>query len=112
MPSPVATRFDIRNHSDVMVQLFGDVCFVSNDDLVWPLLKNDSANAEHLHAVLGAPELLLAFCHYDSGGSHGYRAVRGAASTPAHAAADRGRGGHRAPLSESGAPLPVSSSAG
>jgi hypothetical protein len=72
IPLPVSVRFDIRNHSDVMVQTFGEVCFISNDDLAWPLIRNDAADATRLHAALGAPELLMAFCHYDSGGSHGY----------------------------------------
>jgi hypothetical protein len=69
---PVSVRFDIRNHSDVMVQTFGEVCFISNDDLSWPLITDAGADASRLHAALGAPDLLLAFCHYDSGGSHGY----------------------------------------
>jgi hypothetical protein len=102
--SPVAARFDIRNHSDVMVQLFGDVCFVSNDDLAWPLLKNDSASADRLHAVLGAPELMLAFCHYDAGGSHGYalfeRGKRRRTRLQTEGLPDL------PPLAESGAPLP------
>ena len=72
IPLPVSARFDIRNHSDVMVQTFGEVCFISNDDLAWPLIRNGAADATRLHAALGAPALLLAFCHYDSGGSHGY----------------------------------------
>jgi hypothetical protein len=69
---PVSSRFDIRNHSDVMVQTFGEVCFISNDDLAWPLIRSGAAGVARLHAALGAPELLMAFCHYDSGGSHGY----------------------------------------
>ena len=72
IPLPVAARFDIRNHSDVMVQTFGEVCFISNDDLAWPLIRDGGADVARLHAALGAPDLLLAFCHYDSGGSHGY----------------------------------------
>ena len=72
IPLPVSDRFDIRNHSDVMVQTFGEVCFISNDDLAWPLIRDGAADVARLHAALGAPELLLAFCHYDSGGSHGY----------------------------------------
>ncbi len=71
-PLPVSERFDIRNHSDVMVQSFGDVCFISNDDLAWPLIRRTEADAGRLHAALGRPELLMAFCHYDVGGSHGY----------------------------------------
>ena len=72
IPLPVSVRFDIRNHSDVMVQTFGEVCFISNDDLAWPLIRDDGREVARLHAALGAPELLMAFCHYDSGGSHGY----------------------------------------
>jgi hypothetical protein len=72
IPLPVSARFDIRNHSDVMVQSFGEVCFISNDDLAWPLIRNSERDASRLHAALGAPALLVAFCHYDSGGSHGY----------------------------------------
>ena len=72
IPLPVSVRFDIRNHSDVMVQTFGEVCFISNDDLAWPLIKDAGADATRLHAALGTPDLLVAFCHYDSGGSHGY----------------------------------------
>ena len=72
IPLPVSARFDIRNHSDVMVQTFGEVCFISNDDLAWPLIKDATTDVARLHAALGAPELLVAFCHYDSGGSHGY----------------------------------------
>jgi hypothetical protein len=72
MASPVADRFDTRNHSDVMVQSFGDVCFISNDDLAWPLLKNERADTGRLHSALGRPELLMAFCHHDDAGSHGY----------------------------------------
>ena len=72
IPLPVSARFDIRNHSDVMVQTFGEVCFISNDDLAWPLIRNEQRDVSRLHAALGAPELLMAFCHYDRGGSHGY----------------------------------------
>ena len=72
IPLPVSARFDIRNHSDVMVQAFGEVCFISNDDLAWPLIRNSDRDAGRLHAALGSPALMLAFCHYDSGGSHGY----------------------------------------
>jgi len=72
IPLPVSVRFDIRNHSDVMLQTFGEVCFISNDDLAWPLIRNSERDIDRLHAALGSPELLVAFCHYDSGGSHGY----------------------------------------
>ena len=104
IPLPVSARFDIRNHSDVMVQTFGEVCFISNDDLAWPLIKDGSADAGRLHAALGAPELMMAFCHYDSGGSHGYAVFE-------HGRRRRTRlqtsGVPEVPaLQESGAPLP------
>jgi hypothetical protein len=103
IPLPVSARFDIRNHSDVMVQTFGEVCFISNDDLAWPLIRNDGADAGRLHAALGAPDLLMAFCHYDSGGSHGYAVFE-------HGRRTRTRlqrsGAHDSPtLVESGRPL-------
>src|ERR1700756_4200457 len=72
IPLPVCERFDIRNHSDVMVQTFGEVCFISNDDLAWPLIRSDSRDASRLHAALGAPELMVAFCHYDATGTRAY----------------------------------------
>jgi len=72
IPLPVSVRFDIRNHSDVMVQTFGEVCFISNDDLAWPLIRSDSRDATRLHAALGAPAQMMAFCHYDANGNHGY----------------------------------------
>jgi hypothetical protein len=103
IPLPVSARFDIRNHSDVMVQAFGEVCFISNDDLAWPLIRNDAASVARLHAALGAPGLLMAFCHYDSGGSHGYAVFE-------HGRRTRTRlqrsGAHAHPgLMESGRPL-------
>ena len=104
IPLPVSARFDIRNHSDVMVQTFGEVCFISNDDLAWPLIRDGAADVARLHAALGAPELLLAFCHYDSGGSHGYAVFEHGKRTRTRLQT-RGVPGLPA-LLESGAPLP------
>ena len=104
IPLPVSARFDIRNHSDVMVQTFGEVCFISNDDLAWPLIKDGEADVTRLHAALGAPELLVAFCHYDSGGSHGYAVFEHGKRTRTRLQT-RGVPGLPA-LLESGAPLP------
>ena len=58
IPLPVSVRFDIRNHSDVMVQTFGEVCFISNDDLAWPLIRNSERDIGRLHAALGSPEFV------------------------------------------------------
>lgn len=104
IPLPVSARFDIRNHSDVMLQTFGEVCFISNDDLAWPLIKDGAADVTRLHAALGAPELLVAFCHYDSGGSHGYAVFENGKRTRTRLQTS-GAPGIPA-LLESGAPLP------
>jgi hypothetical protein len=69
---PDRGEFDIRRRGDVMVEFFGDVCFIFSHDLVWEILSNPSAIADSMVSTLGTPDLLLAFCHYDSGGSHGY----------------------------------------
>jgi hypothetical protein len=102
--SPISARFDIRNRSDVMVQLFGDVCFVSNDDLAWPLLADAGHDAGRVHASLGAPALLLAFCRYDAGGSHGYAVFEHGRRTRTRLQTLDVPG--LAPLTESGAPQP------
>lgn len=75
IPHPDAAKFDIRNHSDVMVQVFGDVCFVCNNDLVWETLENSNHDVFHMHSAIDSPDLWMAFCHYDSGGSYGYTVV-------------------------------------
>lgn len=69
---PQQGTFDIRNPLDVMVLVFGDVYFICNHDLIWDLLENPTQAATQRHCVLGAPDCLLAFCHYDSGDSYGY----------------------------------------
>jgi hypothetical protein len=69
---PDVGEFDIRNRGDVMVQFFGDICFVYSDELAWGILADPSINVEPLISAVGKPELLLAFCQYESGGSYGY----------------------------------------
>jgi hypothetical protein len=72
IPHPGRGQFDIRKPGDVMVQLFGDACFICSDDLAWKFLEKPDEDMGPIHRLLGSPEFLLAFCHYDSGGSHGY----------------------------------------
>jgi hypothetical protein len=69
---PNTGAFDIRNHGDVMVQVFGDVCFICNNDLVWDMLEDHQKDASALYQTLGSPDRILLFCHYESGGSFGY----------------------------------------
>lgn len=72
---PNVGQFDIRNHADVMVQFFGDSCFICNNDVAWDLLERPTFDVTHTYQSLGRPELFLAFCRYDSGGSYGYAFV-------------------------------------
>ncbi len=104
IPLPVSAHFDIRNHCDVMVQTFGDVCFISNDDLAWPLIAGDAADSGRLHAALGAPALLVAFCHYDARGNHGYAIFEAGRRVRTRLQRSREPGGHE--LMESGTPRP------
>ena len=95
--------FDPRRHNDVLVQFSGDACVITNNDLSWPLLEQADADASALHRALGSPDLFVAFCRYDSGGSYGYavveqgRVVRRRLQTPGVPSLP--------PLSESGTPL-------
>ena len=69
---PNSGEFDIRNPGDIMVQFFGDVCFICNDALVWDLLEDQQKDVTALYQALGSPAQMALFCHYDSGGSYGY----------------------------------------
>jgi hypothetical protein len=72
LEAPNIGEFDIRNPSDVMVQFFDGACFVYNGELVWDFLANPSKDPGQLLAATGSPDLLVAFCNYESGGSFGY----------------------------------------
>jgi hypothetical protein len=72
---PNAREFDIRSHTDVMVQFFNNSCFICNHDLVWDFLENQEKDIAPLYQKLGCPELIVIFCHYDSGGSYGYSII-------------------------------------
>lgn len=72
---PNVGQFDIRNHSDVMVQFFGDSCFICNDNLAWNALENPQTDVTKIYHLLGCPDLFVIFCHYGSGGSYGYAFV-------------------------------------
>jgi len=104
LASPVSAGFDTRLHSDVMVQTFGDVCFISNDDLAGPLLQDPQADATRLLAALGQPRLLMAFCHDPAAGRHGYTVLEHAEHTRSRLQNAAATG--LPPLVEHGAPLP------
>ncbi|HDR8953558.1 hypothetical protein [Burkholderia vietnamiensis] len=70
--APDVGDFDIRNRGDVMVQFFGDICFIYSNELVWGILADPSIDADSMISAVGKPDFLLAFCQYESGGSFGY----------------------------------------
>ncbi len=72
---PVAGGFDIRDHADVMVLVFGEVCFICNNDIAWGLLEKPASDVAFTHQALGCPDSFMVFCRYDSGGSYGYALV-------------------------------------
>lgn len=78
---PLQSKFDIRNPSDVMVLVYGDVYFICNIDIAWDLLEDPVRDVTQRHCVLGTPEWLMAFCHYDSGDSYGYAFIERGART-------------------------------
>lgn len=64
-------RFDSRKPGDVCVQLKGDVCAIFNWRLVEPYFAQD-ADVRPLWEKLNKPSVMIAFCHFDSGDTHGY----------------------------------------
>lgn len=73
---PNRGEFDIRNDQDVMVETFGDVYFVANDKLVRDHLSGAISDFKALYDASGRPEVLVLYCCFDSGGTHGYAIVR------------------------------------
>ena len=69
---PNSKEFDIRRHTDVMVQFFGENCFICNNDLVWDILEHPRKDVGRTYRALGSLDMILAFCLYESGGSYGY----------------------------------------
>jgi hypothetical protein len=113
---PTSAGFDVRQRGDVMLQAFGDVCFVCNLDFGREVVDDPHAQGERLHAALGAPEVLMAYCHDEVRERYGYavyargRPIRARTqSLVVRDAADRThrlvRTAPAAALRESGAPL-------
>jgi len=55
---PNQREFDIRNHSDVMVQVFDEICFIYNNDIVWDILENPKNDAVDLYRGFGLTEVV------------------------------------------------------
>jgi hypothetical protein len=69
---PTSAGFDVRQSGDVMLQTFGDVCFVSNLEFGCDVIDHPHAHAERIHDALGAPEFLMAYCHDEVRERYGY----------------------------------------
>ena len=69
---PTSAGFDIRQRGDVMLQTFGDVCFVCNLDFGCRVIDDPHAESERLHAAFGGPEFLMAYCHDEVNERYGY----------------------------------------
>ena len=100
--APDRGEFDIRSQDDVMVQFFDNVCFVYSHDLVWHILSDPTIDGQPLISATGSPDLLLAFCQYDSGGSYGYTFFERGARTRSRLQTSGVRG--LPPILESGTP--------
>jgi hypothetical protein len=116
LPRPTGAGFDVRQRGDVMLQTFGDVCFVCNLDFGCDVIDDPHARGERLHAALGSPEFLMAYCHDEVRERYAYAVyargrpirARAQALTTRDAADRTNRLVRTAPptaLRESGAPL-------
>ncbi|HEX4511249.1 MAG TPA: hypothetical protein VH328_14260 [Burkholderiaceae bacterium] len=72
---PSQEGFDLRRPGDIMVQTFHDACFICNLALGLSAIQAGTTETTRLHAALGAPATVLAFCHDDAHGRHGYALV-------------------------------------
>jgi hypothetical protein len=113
---PTSAGFDVRQSGDVMLQTFGDACFVCNLDFGCQVIEDPHGQADRLHAALGAPAYLMAYCHDEVRERYGYtvyargRPIRARLQTlAAPVAGDRSqrrvRTAPAAATLESGAPL-------
>src|SRR5690349_15143576 len=57
---PTSAGFDVRQRGDVMLQTFGDICFVCNLEFGCAVIDDPHAHGGRLHEALGAPEFLMA----------------------------------------------------
>lgn len=67
---------DIRVPGNVAVESSNGITFVYNGEIAARSLFDGQSLAPEVFAALGAPELVVIFCHYDSGDSFGYAIVK------------------------------------
>lgn len=70
--SEIRNSHDIRVPGNIAVESTNGATFVYNGELAERVLFEEQALEPELLAALGNPEVVVVFCHYDSGGSFGY----------------------------------------
>jgi hypothetical protein len=75
-PSEMQKSHDIRLPGNVAVESKNGVTFLYNGEIAGKIVFEGQALEPAVFAALGAPELVLVFCHYDSGDSFGYAIVK------------------------------------
>lgn len=75
-PSETQKSHDIRLPGNVAVESKNGVTFLYNGEIAGKILFEGQGLEPAVFAALGAPELVLVFCHYDSGDSFGYAIVK------------------------------------
>lgn len=69
----ISPKFDPRNHDDFIFAKLDNCKFIFNGPIVDDILFNRKYDLVHrLQERLGRPCELMAFCWYDSGGTHGF----------------------------------------
>ena len=95
--------FDIRRPGDVMVQVFGNACFVCNGKIAAPLMEHPERDATASYEALGRPDFFMAFYCLDSGGTYGYALFEHGVRVRSRLQSDAGPP-HQPPLVEFGTP--------
>ena len=67
-----AVSAENRNSKEVMAEIFDNFCCIYDDKFPEEHIFRKKKNISSIFKVLGEPELLMVFCHYDSGDSFGY----------------------------------------
>ncbi|MYM86317.1 hypothetical protein GTP91_03880 [Rugamonas sp. FT82W] len=75
-PSATEKARDIRVPGNVAVESKNGATFVYNGEIAGKILFEGRSLEPAVFAALGRPELVLVFCHYDSGGSFGYAIIK------------------------------------
>jgi hypothetical protein len=71
---------DIRVPGNVTVESKNGATFVYNSEIADRILFEGHSLHPSVFEALGAPEIVVVFCHYDSGGSFGYAILKNGAT--------------------------------